>query len=103
MWETTSPEADPNNPDGTFMFVAGTPVIDPETGRMERAATFDWYEKARLDWYDRARGNTPDPMNGAQVPVYKVARQKASERAKQSPLARRRARRAQGPPSTDHT
>lgn len=100
MWEALSPDADPNNPDATARFVAGTPVTDPETGRTVMAATFDWAEKSRRDFEDRLRGDDPDPLNGVIVPVHRVEREPTEQRMQQSPLARRRAQRAIASPQT---
>lgn len=73
-----SPDADPNNPEGEFRFVAGELTVSPE-GEFVYAGVFDWAEKARSDFLDRARKHDPDPLNGMQVPVRRVRR---SERAR---------------------
>lgn len=99
MWEATSPDADPNNPDATHGYVAGTPIVDPE-GRTVWAATFDWAEKTRADFLDRLRGNEPDSLNGVIVPVHRVARVPASRRTLSSPLARLKQHPPVEPPPT---
>jgi len=91
MSEATDPAADPNDPEALWRFVAGTPVVDPETKEVVYAGTFDWAEKVRLDALDKLRGQKPDPLNGIVMPVFRV---------RHTPRPRRRrARRPQGPPA----
>lgn len=90
MLEATDPDADPNDPEAHWRFVAGTPVKDPETGATVYAGTFDWAEKVRLDALDKLRGQKPDPLNGIIMPVSRIPH-KPRKRV-------RRVRRPQGPP-----
>jgi len=77
--EAMSPEADPSNPDGSFRFIAGIPVVSPE-GHRTRAGVVDYAEKARLDKLDQLRGHDIDPMNGLTMPVFKVPRRRPKPR-----------------------
>lgn len=79
MVDATSPDADPSDPDSTWKFVAGIPVLDPE-GRTVRAPVRDFAEQARLDALDRLRKHDPDPMNGVIMPVFRVPRAKRKHR-----------------------
>jgi len=84
MEDATSAEADPANPDGSFQFVAGVPVVSPE-GDVMRAPVFDWAEKARLDSLDRLHKRDPDPLNGVLMPVYKVPKRRRQRRKPTTP------------------
>lgn len=104
MWEALADDAAPTNPEATHAYVAGTPIIDPDTGAVIMAASFDWAEKARLDFLDRLQKRDLDPMNGVIVPVHRVGRRPVAARG-QSPLdrwkAKRRAITASAPQNTE--
>ncbi|MET0888383.1 MAG: hypothetical protein ABWX92_18255 [Mycetocola sp.] len=61
MAEATSPDADPNNYDGGYRFIADAPITD-------------WAEKARLDRIDKYRTEAGENanLNGLVFPVRKV-------------------------------
>jgi hypothetical protein len=86
--EATSLEADPDNRDGSYRFVAGIPMQSPE-GDWVRVGVTDFAEKARLDRLAAMRGHDPDPLAGVHMPVFRVPR---------TPRAPRKRRRRATPP-----
>jgi hypothetical protein len=73
--EATSPDSDPNNSNGTRVYVAGVPVTDPD-GVTTYAPVVDYAMKAQLDRMDEYRKTAGDNanVNGVVFPIHVVER-----------------------------
>lgn len=70
--EATDPDADPDRPDATHRFIAGTPQTTPD-GDVVFSPTYDLAERARLNYIADLRKEERDPHAGLIVPVNRIA------------------------------